>query len=118
MKSNWTMFLTIFLPILAGGILLAFAATDLQARRMSRNAVLVADQTAAPVQTAPALLATPTKLRSIRFVCNQQTIPNDVASCISRAVRVVFEGDWSGSDLCEPTGTACHDLGTLLTPKR
>lgn len=60
----------------------------------------------------------PTRQRSIRFICDQQTLPNDVASCMNRAVRVYFEGDWSGVDICGTPGGTCHDLKTLLIPKR
>ena len=125
--------LTIFSLVLAGGVLLAFAASPNAAPRpwvdratglawdqhatgvrlvfghVSHDATVVADQ-----NTQATSVVRPTSARAIRFVCNQQTLPNDMASCINRAVRLYFEGDWSSADLCDATGERCHNLGKLL----
>ena len=83
-----------------------------------REVTIFTEQIAQQGTSLGAPPVSPVVQRSIRFVCNQQTLPNDIASCMNRAVRVYFEGDWSGADLCNANGEACHDLKTLLTPGR
>ena len=97
-------------------LMLTFVPRD-AARRMSPDVTLVAEQSAQQGTSLGAAPVSPVVQRSIRFVCNQQTLPNDIASCMNRAVRVYFEGNWSGADICNGNGEACADLKTLLTPK-
>ena len=105
----------ITLIVVGAGLMLMFVPRDV-ARQMSPDVTLVAEQIRQQGTTLPTP-ATAVPARAIRFVCNQQTLPNDIASCMNRAVRLYFEGDWTGADLCTADGETCHALGTLLSRK-